>query len=80
MRKKHTSKKGGVQNAQKENPPDDSELQKAGNVRDGNNNTDVIAYDFNTESGKLIDDSLEIYASGEENPESCPSGEEQTSV
>ena len=81
--KKCTLKKGGVQNTQKGNPPDNSELQKAENVTD-NNNTKVIAYDFNTESGK-IDDSVEIYASDnfpshEENPESCPSGEEQTSV
>ena len=82
--KKYTLKKGGVQKAQKENPPDNSELQKAENVTD-NNNTKIIAYDFNTESGKINDDSVEIYASdnfpsNEENPESCPSGEEQTSV
>ena len=72
-----------MQNAQKRNPPDNSELQKAENVTD-NNNTKVIAYDFSRESGK-IDDTVEIYASdnfpsNEENPESCPSGEEPTSV
>ena len=82
--RRYTLKKGGVQNAQKENPPDNSELQKAENVTD-NNNTKVIAYDFNTERGKLNDDSVEIYASesfpsNEEDPESCPSAEEQTSV
>ena len=81
--KKYTFKKGGVHNAQKRNPPDNSELQKAENVTD-NNNTKVIAYEFNTESGK-IDDSVETYASdnfpsNEENPKSCLSGEEQTSV
>ena len=82
--KRYTLKKGGMQNAQKENPPDNSELQKAENVTD-NNNTEVIACDFNTESGKINDDSVEIYSSdnfpsNEENPESCPIGEEQTSV
>ena len=82
--KQYTFKKGGVQNAQKENPPDNSELQKAGNVTD-TNNTKVTAYDFDTGSGKINDDSVEIYAShnfpsNEENPESCPLGEEQTSV
>ena len=73
-----------MQNAQKENPPDNSELQKAGNVTD-DNNTKITAYNVNTESRKINDDSVEIYASdnfpsNEENPESCPSGEEQTSV
>ena len=68
----------------KGNSPDNNELQKAENVTD-NNNTKVIAYDFNAESGKIYDDSVEIYASNnfpsnEENPESCPSGEEQTFV
>ena len=42
-----------MQNAQNENPPDNSALLKAENVTD-NNNTKVIAYDFNTERGKLM--------------------------
>ena len=81
--KKYTVKKGGVQNAQNENPPGNRELQKAGELTD---NTKVIAYDINTESGKIINgESVEIYASdnfpsNEDNPESCPSDEERTSV
>ena len=68
----------------KGNSPDNNELQKAENVTD-NNNTKVIAYDFKAESEKINDDSVEIYASNnfpsnEKNPESCPSGEEQTFV
>ena len=49
-----------MQNAEKENLPDNSELQRVGNVSD-NNNTKVIAYDFNTKSGKINDDSVENY-------------------
>ena len=81
--KKYTVKKGGVQNAQNENPPGNRELQKAGELTD---NTKVIAYDINTETGKIInDESVEIYASdnfpsNEDNPESSPSDEERTSV
>ena len=44
----------------------------------------IIAYDSNTEIGKINDDSVVLYASdnflsNKENPESCLSGEEQTS-
>ena len=39
--KRYTLKKGGVQNAQKEDPPDNSELQKAENIID-NNNTKLL--------------------------------------
>ena len=42
-----------MQNAGKENPPANSELQKAGNARD-NNNTKVIAYDFAQKVEKLM--------------------------
>ena len=64
-------------------PPGNREPQKAGELTD---NTKVIAYDINTKSGKIInDESVEIYASdnfpsNEDNPESCPSDEERTSV
>ena len=72
-----------MQNAQNENPPGNRELQKGGELTD---NTKVIAYDINTETGKIInDESVEIYASdnfpsNEDNPESSPSDKERTSV
>ena len=50
-RKKYASKKGRVQNAQKKNPPENSELHKVGNSR-ADNNDKVTAYDFNTDSEK----------------------------
>ena len=64
-------------------PRGNRELQKAGELTDY---TKVNAHDINTESGKIInDESVKIYASdnfplNEDNPESCPSDEERTSV